>query len=394
MNETIVSVAVIEHVGGHGGMDYYDVGLCRGLLAAGCRVSLYTCDETADPGVATLRFRPVYGRLFASRSRWMRAWRFLKGLTVALGNAVVRREKVCHFHFFEHALPELAEVTLARLYGRKIVATVHDVEPLGGNQKTSRHARIYRHVDRLIVHNNASLEELVKLGVDRAKISVIPHGNYLDKVPASINSVEARSALGIRQNAKVALFFGQIKQVKGLDLLIRAIADISREIEEVTLLVAGRPWRVEFSQYDRLIDELGIRDRCVLHLRYIPDSEVHLYYGAADIVVLPYREVYQSGVVLMAMSYGRPVLVSDLPGMTAVVTEGDNGYVFRQGSATSLAQALTRAFQDGQERQRMTEGALEYVRRNHDWNEIGKQTVELYRAVLLLGRAEGWRKTP
>jgi len=78
MNETFVSVAVIEHVGGHGGMDYYDVGLCRGLLAAGCHVSLYTCDETADPAVANLRFRPVFGRLFASQNRWMRACRFLK----------------------------------------------------------------------------------------------------------------------------------------------------------------------------------------------------------------------------------------------------------------------------------------------------------------------------
>ena len=384
MNETIVSVAVIEHVGGHGGMDYYDVGLCRGLLAAGCRVSLYTCDETADPGVANLRFCPVYGRLFASRNRWMRACRFLKGVIAALGNAVVRQEKVCHFHFFEHALPELAEVTLARLCGRKIVATVHDVESLEGHQKRSMNSAIYGRVDRLIVHNNASLKELAKLGVDPAKINVIPHGNYLDKVPTLMSPVEAKSALGIRRNAPVVLFFGQIKEVKGLDLLIQAIADVSREIAEVTLLIAGRPWKVEFSPYDKLIDDLGIRDRCVLHIRYIPDSEVHLYYAAADIVVLPYREVYQSGVVLMAMSYGRPVLVSDLPGMTAVVTEGDNGYVFRQGSATLLAQALTRALQDEQERHRMTERALEYVRRNHDWNEIGKQTAELYRAVLLL----------
>jgi glycosyltransferase involved in cell wall biosynthesis len=382
MNETFVSVAVIEHVGGHGGMDYYDVGLCRGLLAAGCHVSLYTCDETADPAVANLRFRPVFGRLFASQNRWMRACRFLKGVVAALGNAVVQRERVCHFHFFEHALPELAEVTLGKLCGRKIVATVHDVESLEGDQKASRNSRVYSRVDRLIVHNNASREELVKLGVDPAKISVIPHGNYLAKVPALMNPVEARSVLGIRQDAKVALFFGQIKQVKGLDLLIRAIADVSREIAEVTLLVAGRPWRMEFSQYDRLIDDLGIRDRCVLHIRYIPDSEVHLYYAAADIVVLPYREVYQSGVVLMAMSYGRPVLVSDLPGMTAIVAERENGYLFRQGAATSLAQTLIRVFQDEEGRRWVAERALEYVRLNHDWNEIGKKTAELYRAVL------------
>jgi glycosyltransferase involved in cell wall biosynthesis len=167
-----------------------------------------------------------------------------------------------------------------------------------------------------------------------------------------------------------------------LDLLIRAIADVSREIAEVTLLVAGRPWRMEFSQYDRLIDDLGIRDRCVLHIRYIPDSEVHLYYAAADIVVLPYREVYQSGVVLMAMSYGRPVLVSDLPGMTAIVAERENGYLFRQGAATSLAQTLIRVFQDEEGRRWVAERALEYVRLNHDWNEIGKKTAELYRAVL------------
>lgn len=380
-----IDVAVIEPVGGHGGMDYYDLGLCRGLLAAGCRVSLYTCDETAVPSTPGLRFYPVYKHIYGHGRYWARGCRYLAGTLAALARTVISGQHVCHFHFFHGVIPELALVLLAKLCRRRVIITVHDVESLGNPPRVSRSTigKVYDLADYLIVHNEVSRRELIeRLGVCAAKISVIPHGHYLEAVRRMPDNAEAKRALGIPESKKVVLFFGHIKDVKGLDLLLEAVPEVALEIPEVAFLIAGRPWKSDFSRYETLIRELGIADRCVLHIRFIRDDEVPSYYAAADVVVLPYRRTYQSGVVLMAMSYRRPVVVSDLPGMTEIVTDEQNGYVFQKGSKNALSKRLIQALQNEHERDQVAGRALEYIQKNHNWEHIGKQTTELYHALV------------
>jgi glycosyltransferase involved in cell wall biosynthesis len=299
--------------------------------------------------------------------------------------AILQGEKICHFHLFHGALGELTLVLLAKICRRKVIITVHDIESFGDPAALNCGAvgRVYRLADHLIVHNEVSKRELIgRLRISAAKISIIPHGGYLEAVGKIPTPTEARRALGIGESKKVLLFFGHIKDVKGLDLLLEALPQVVREVPDVLLLVAGRPWKSDFSRYEALIDKLGIRSRCVLHIRFIPDDDVAYYYAAADVVVLPYRRIYQSGVVLMAMSYKRPVVVSDLPGMTEIITDEENGYVFPEGSKHALSMRLIRALQDEQGRERVVDRALQYVRANHDWGKIGKRTTELYHAVV------------
>jgi glycosyltransferase involved in cell wall biosynthesis len=293
-------------------------------------------------------------------------------------------EKIFHFQVFNDLVPELIVITLAKLFGRKVVLTVHDVSSLAGPVSWRRNATgwAYRLADQVIVHNRISRLELEGLGFPSAKISVLPHGHYLDSMREMPPGADARRALEIDPTAKVVLFFGQIRDAKGLDLLIQALPEIAREVPEVVLLIAGRPWRTEFSHYDALIDELDVREQCRLHIAFIPDEQVAGYYAAADVVALPYRRIYQSGVLMMAMTYGRSVIVSDLPGMTEVITDGVNGYVFSQGSKDELAKTVIRALQDGAERERVSLRASAYIREHHDWTRIGHQTAELYEAVL------------
>ena len=183
-------------------------------------------------------------------------------------------------------------------------------------------------------------------------------------------------------SAKVVLFFGQIKGTKGLDLLIEALPVVANEVPEVLLLIAGRPWKTSFSQFDQLIDKLNVRARCRLHIGFVPNDKVGDFYAAADLVALPYRRIYQSGVLLMAMSYAWPVIVSDLSGMTEIVADGVNGYVFRKESKDDLAKVFIRALQDEAGGLRLTDRALDYIREHHDWNQIGQSTAALYRDVL------------
>jgi D-inositol-3-phosphate glycosyltransferase len=377
-----IAVAVIDPVGGHAGAHCnYVLALCGSLLAAGCQVSLYTCDQTAVPTTEGLRFQRSYKRIYGDGSRWARAWRYLGGTLAALTCAVARGEKICHLHLFGGAIPELALVLLAKFCWRKVVITVHDVESLGDPAAPSRGtiSRVYRFADRLIVHNAFSKRELVeKLGASPHKVSIIPHGNYLEIVKDVPNPSAARRKLGIDESKKVVLFFGQIKDTKGLDLLLRAAPEVARAIPEVTFLIAGRPWKSDVRRHEALIQELGIGDRCVLRTQFIPHGEVARYYNAADVVVLPYRRVYQSGVVLMAMSYKRPVLVSDLPGMTEIVRDEENGFVFAAGSSQQLAERLIEILRNDESRIRVAATGFEYVSREHDWSRIGEMTARVY----------------
>lgn len=383
--EQDISIAMIEPVGGHGGAHYYDFGLARGLLAAGCRVSLYTCDETADPQIPGLGFYPFYRGIYGCGSRWTRMIRFIRGSVTVLSNTVTRREAICHYQVFNDLLPELVVIALAKLLRRKIVLTVHDVSSLAGPVTWKRRMTgwVYRRADGVIVHNTVSMRELESLGLPSRMIRVIVHGHYLDSVRKMPPAAEARRALGIDPGVKVVLFFGQIKDVKGLDLLIGALREVAHAVPNVVLLIAGRPWKTDFARYDALIETAGVRSRCLLHIRFIPDDDVSTYYAAADVVALPYRRIYQSGVLMMAMTYGRAVVVSDLPGMTEIVSDGTNGYVFSLASTGSLAKTLIRALRNDDERGEIAARSLEYVRREHDWNQIGALTVQLFRTVLV-----------
>lgn len=380
-----ISVAVIEPVGGHGGMNQYDFSLCYALLAAGCHVSFYTCDETAPVEIPGLRFFPLYKHVYGQGGRWLRALRYIRGTIATLNEISHSRENICHLHIFGGEMNELMLILLSRLYNKKIVVTVHDVESFlsASGSRGKRLSAFYKLADRLIAHNAATKVELIeRFCFPPNGISVIPHGNYIESLGAMPSSIEAKRALNIDRSRKVVLFFGHIKYVKGLDLLLEAIPKVVEQVSEAVFLIAGRPWKNDFSLYQRQIENLNIGDKCILHIRFIPDEELNRYYGAADVVVLPYRRIYQSGVVILAMSSGRPVVVSDLPGMTEIVKDGQTGYVFSRGSREDLTKQLIRSLQDDEGRKRIAEQGLEYIRTNHAWKRIGEMTTDVYRTVL------------
>ena len=233
--------------------------------------------------------------------------------------------------------------------------------------------------DRVIAHNRISQQELIdRIGLAGEKIVVIPHGNYLHAIQPLPAQEEARKALGLSNEAKVILFFGQLKEVKGLDLLLDAMPQVLKKHPDAMLLVAGKPWKTDFSTYDAQMERLGIREHCITHIRYIPDNDVPLYYSASILVVLPYRRIYQSGVVLMAMSYARPVLVSDLQGMTEVVQHAQNGYVFHNGDKNSLAEQLCMVLNNYESVQVVANNGYKHVCEYYDWSLIGEKTGQMY----------------
>jgi len=383
MKKKNMKIAVIEPVGGHGGMDYYDFGLCGGLAEAGYDLVLHTCDKTVVPVDIDFEVRHSYVGIYGDAPSWLRGFRYTLGMLTALLSAVSESRHICHFHLFHVGPLQLFNIALAKMLGRRVVITAHDVESFVDSLEVPAMSRwVYRQADRVIAHNRVSQQELIEqIGIQKERIAVIPHGNYLHVLRPLPVQYEAREALRVNGQAKVILFFGQIKDVKGLDLLLEAIPEVRKAHPNVILLIAGKPWKSDFSCYEALIERLGINECCIKHIRYISDKELPLYYAAADLVVLPYRRIYQSGVVLMAMSYRKPVLVSDLPGMTEIVQDGDTGFVFRQGDVASLVEKLIAALNDVEARDHVAQRGYNRVRNDYDWRSIGDKCKELYATI-------------
>jgi glycosyltransferase involved in cell wall biosynthesis len=195
----------------------------------------------------------------------------------------------------------------------------------------------------------------------------------LEKVPHPVYSIfgqnpdrdEARKRLGLSAK-EVGLFFGFIRGYKGLMNLLRAVALIPRD-RDFQLLVGG-----EFYEDDRpyreVIRVLDLADRVVLHDRYIPNSEVGDFFAAANVVVLPYRNATQSGIIQIAFNFNRPVITTDVGGLPEIVRPGALGEVVPAENPQALAQAVIDYFDKGKEEEYTPNVAEE--KKRYSWGRL------------------------
>jgi len=227
---------------------------------------------------------------------------------------------------------------------------VHDVEDFirYGSQVDSKSYRKFERItDSAIVHSNYAKERLLQhyssTHPDDIAVTPLPDYDSLYDNP-SLSKADARKQLGLSQNDFIVLFFGQIKKVKGVDVLIKAFARFDNR--HAKLLIAGIPWKVAEADYTGLVEKEIISDRTILHLRYHPAEMKHVYFRAADVAVLPYREIFSSGVLVNALYYGTPLVTSDKPLFKEYLTDGHDCLMFENENVESLAAAMTKICND------------------------------------------------
>ena len=292
--------------------------------------------------------------------------------------------QLAHFHFFHVGPLELFNVVLARLLGLRVVITAHDVEAFTQGLSVASFVRwAYRLSHRVIAHSQIAKRELIAdLGIPEEKIDVTLHGNFVDTVPENLTRDAAKANFGLTAEQRVLVFFGQIKDVKGLDILLKGFALARQNDKRLHLLIGGRVWKTDFSKYAEIIEQHGLTPHCTLHIRYIPDAEVPFFYRCADLVVLPYRRIYQSGVVLEAMSYGSAVLVSDIDGMREAVEDERTGFVFKNQDVAHLAHRIGEIFSTPGHANRIARAGFDMVSSRNDWGLLGEQTLACYRRAV------------
>ena len=200
-----------------------------------------------------------------------------------------------------------------------------------------------------------------------------PHPIY-DHYGQLIDKGEARRQLGLKESGKYVLFFGFIRDYKGLDLLIDAFGDLRLQDMGVKLVVAGEFYGDPKPYLDR-IRTLDISDIVVLHNDYIPDNRVNLYFCSADIVAQPYKTATQSGVTQVAFHFEKPMLVTNVGGLAEIVPDGKIGYVV-EPDAQAISDALVNYFKEGKEKA-FTAGVRE-EKQKYSWDRMTAAVLQAY----------------
>ncbi len=262
-------------------------------------------------------------------------------------------------------------------YGVKIVSTVHDILPF--NEKFYDkffHDRLYKIADKIILQAPSNMGRFKDIFPAYAnKTIMIPHGHTMDYVQV-IDKVEARKYLGLDLNKKIFLFFGQIKKVKGVDILLQAFANVKTNNTDVLLVIAGSVWKTDFSRCEEIIQEYSLQNDVVLDIRFIPEEDIKYYYSASDICMLPYTDVYQSGVIQLAYGYQKPVIATELPAFTQFVKEGETGYLAKVKDVDSLAAAMEKAIDSSYKWEEMGKNGHDYIKKTLGWEDITKSIVK------------------
>ena len=381
-----MKISIIEPVGGYGGLDYYDSSLCSSLVQNGINPILFTSDETEIRDHSLYLTKKYFIGIYGTQYRVMRGLKYIQCLLKSIYYSKKVGSQLIHYHFFHFTFIELLTIILTKLYGFKIVITVHDVKSFYGKGDNPIIKNIIlKSALGLIVHNQFSKGRMINtFHVTQNKISIIPHGHYIDMVNNNIDNEIAKRSLKLNINNKYILFFGQIKKVKGLEILLYAMSNIVEMFDNVKLIIAGRVWKDDYTKYEYLIKELNLQSHVISHIRYIKNEEVDYYFKASDIVVLPYSEIYQSGVLLMAMSYKKPVIVSNIPGMTELISHGKNGLIFNNGDNSELSNCIAQLLSNKDLSEKLANEGYKTVRDDCCWTRIGINTSKFYRNLVLI----------
>ncbi|ASJ07624.1 glycosyltransferase [Thermococcus pacificus] len=272
----------------------------------------------------------------------------------------------------------LSLMGIARKRGIKIVWTVHNLRSHEGFHPKLEERfweRFLGMVDGHISLTSIGQEELFRTYPQLRRVPgfVIPHGHYRDVYPNNISRKQARALLGLPMDSRVILFIGQIRKYKNLPSLIRAFNSLPEK--DVRLVIAGKP--VDRELTNQLFKLVKSDSRIMFHPKFIPSEEIQVYLNSADLVVLPYSEILNSGSALLALSFDRPVLAPAKGSMIELRDSvGKEWVMLYTGELTgdTLSNALEWAILE----KRPARAPLD----RFSWDNIARETLKAYKKVL------------
>jgi glycosyltransferase involved in cell wall biosynthesis len=226
-----------------------------------------------------------------------------------------------------------------------------------------------------------------QFGVSSNAVTIIPYG-VNNAVPASdLTREEARRRIGLRSGEKGILFFGAIKRYKGLQYLVEAFEMLAGKHSDFRLIIAGERKKGSDEYLDRILSRIAgseFRESVIQKIEFIPDEEIEVYFKAADVAVLPYTEIFQSGILFLTYNFGLPVIASDVGSFREDVIEGRTGFVCRAEDAADLAAKIEMYFESDLFRrlEEHRKSIRDFVYCEHSWDKVSEITRGAYAELI------------
>lgn len=356
----------------------YTFNLCNELKKQGINIDLII-DNKEDVSESSVNTIKLFNTADKNLNKVAKIFNYMDSTYKLINKIKKKKYDVLHVQWFTVSPIDYLLLKKAKKIGLKVVITIHDILPF--NQKFydfRYHKKIYSLADEIIVQAETNINRFKELFPDNIeKVSYIPHGNFANYANIH-NKNEARDYLKLPKDKNILLFFGQIKKVKGLGVLIEAFNESCKNRDDIYLVIAGSVWGDDFSVYENQIKKYKLEDRIRCDIRYIKDEEIEYYYSACDINVLPYLDVYQSGVIQLAYAYKKPVIVTNIGSFTDIVKEDINGFICKVGDANSLSQAINKAFSYKDMLEYIGNTGNEMILDKYSWVTIGNDIKKLY----------------
>jgi glycosyltransferase involved in cell wall biosynthesis len=374
----------------------YAYGLATGLASTGVSVDFVGSDDLDSPGLrATPRLQFLSLQRRKQQGRLSKAWRQLDYYARLIRYAVTSRARVFHILWnnrFEHFDRTLL-MLLYKTQGKKVVLTAHNINQRKRDSTDSVFNRFtlksqYRLVDHIFVHTQKMKQELIEdFAISEQTVTVLRHP-INDAFPdTELTPPEAKRRLGIKDDERTLLFLGRITPYKGLEYLLEAFNRLDRGGVDYRLIIAGQMKKgtETYSQdIERLIRTSARRDQIIVDNQFIPDEKMELYLKAADVMVLPYTDIFQSGVLFLSFTFGLPVVAADVGSFREDVSEDRTGFLFRPRDVNDLLRAIDAYFTSDLFRNlsRHRQDIRTYFRQHHSWDAVALATRNVYAQLM------------
>ena len=326
-----------------GGIATYNERLARQFMAEGHEVEILTftlqypdflfpgkTQYSDDPAPADLKITRVMNSV--NPFSWWKAARLLRR---------IKPDVMVAKFWIPLMAPCLGTIArLARRQGIRVVSILDNVIPHEPHFWDKWLIRYFvRSIDHFVAMSDSVKRDCERFlpRTTKARVMLCPHPLY-DNFGQPVPQAEAQQQLGLNPDYRYLLFFGFIRDYKGLDLLMHAFADPRLRHYRVKLIVAGEFYN-NAEQYAQLEKQLGLEGEIVWHTQFIPNDQVRIYFSAADLIVQPYKTATQSGVTQVAYHFSKPMLVTNVGGLAEIVPHGKVGYV-TPVDAKAVADAL------------------------------------------------------
>lgn len=366
----------------------YDHHLASGIAENGCNVRLLTTDaeyyawnEKTGYAIDTLFYNATNCLYEQTTDAWHRS--LFKGFEHGLDMIRLLRylrawnPDVIHFQWLPLALYDIQLLEKFRSIA-PIVFTIHDSNPFHGavafDLQLHGARQAPKRFDHVIAHTEYSKKRVCSMGVSSSDVSVIPHGILEYPYEPELGDTELED--------NQLLFFGSIKEYKGIDVLLDAFAALPDSVQaRTTLTIVGSP-KIDTGSLREQAQRLGIESSVEWDLRYVPDEEIPTLFERADVVAFPYREIDQSGALLTALDYHKPIVATNVGGFSEVLEDGVHALLTDPESPDAFATQLEKVLTDEELASKLSSNTRELAENTLSWERIGDQTRQVYKQLI------------